>query len=212
MKINKKGFSLIELMATIVILTIIGTIAVVSYNSYYDKSKIKVYKNYEESMQEAAMEYIMDTGDMPTTADSMKIPLKFFVGKDTYNGHIANPPYLTEFKSPNGKDDKCLSSSYVLVKMNEDKVTTDGKIDHNKSLIYKICLKCDNYESTGCKTQKYMRTRICKMYHKCLVDGELVWSSKCGCQIYGDWSSWSQVTNCTVDQHIVDPYTECKDE
>jgi len=149
-QINKKGFSLIELLAVIVLLGVIGTIAVVAYNSYYDKSQVKVYQNYEEGMQEAAMEYIIDTGDMPTATRKLRLTLKYLVGDEKYNEKYAIPAYLTRFKSPRGSSDTCLDQSYVEVSQKPKQETTDGKIDYNKSLEYKVCLVCNEYKSEGC--------------------------------------------------------------
>ena len=121
----------------------------IAYSSYYDKSKQKVYENYEDAMKEAAMTYIIDTGDMPTSTTKLKLPLKFLVGDDTYNGRVADPPYLDKFKSPRGKSDTC-PSSYIEVSLKPKQTTDDGKVDYNKSFNFKICLICQEYKSSGC--------------------------------------------------------------
>ena len=149
-KMNKKGFSLVELLAVIVLLSIIAGLALLAYDSYYDNSKIKVYQNYEEGMQEAAMEYIIDTGDMPTTTTKLKLRLKYLVGDEKYNGKYASPPYISTFKSPKGSSDTCLDQSYVEVSQRPKQATTDGKVDYNKSFDYKVCLVCKEYKSEGC--------------------------------------------------------------
>ena len=45
---NKKGFTMIELLATITLLGIMLTLAVVSVSKYLDQTKNTIYKDYEE--------------------------------------------------------------------------------------------------------------------------------------------------------------------
>ena len=57
---NKKGFTLVELVATIVILGVILTIAVPSYNSYIEKSKERKCQADERAILDAAEAFVGD--------------------------------------------------------------------------------------------------------------------------------------------------------
>lgn len=59
-KINNKGFTLVELLATIAILAIISVISFVSINGVIEQNKIKNCENLEKSIKSAAKEYVSD--------------------------------------------------------------------------------------------------------------------------------------------------------
>lgn len=120
---NKKGFSLVELLAVIVILAIVGGIAVVSYNAIINRTRIKSYKNYESSMKSSATMYIIDNG---------------YKNKITLN-ELINSNKINEFNNPNSNN-KCLDSYILVNKNNED----------SSDLTYKVCLICPEYKSEGC--------------------------------------------------------------
>ena len=120
---NKKGFTLVELLAVIVILAIIGGIAAISYNAIMENTKTKSYINYEQSMKSSAMLYIMDYG---------------YKNKITLNELISSNK-IDEFSNPNS-DNKCLSSYVSITKNNND----------SSDLTYKVCLICPEYKSEGC--------------------------------------------------------------
>ena len=54
---NKKGFSLVEVLGVIVIIAIISGLAVVSFNSMNSSSKLAYYKTLEENIKLAGSEY-----------------------------------------------------------------------------------------------------------------------------------------------------------
>lgn len=122
---NNKGLSLIELLAVIVILGIIMTIGVVSYNKIISNNQTKVFKNYESSMKSGAMLYIIDNG-IPASG---KITLSELMA-DKRIDYIQNPK----------SDNKCVNS-YV-------EITKNG--NNSTDLIYKVCLICPEYQSSGC--------------------------------------------------------------
>jgi len=57
---NKKGFTLIELIATIALLAIISVISFVSINGVIQESKVKDCENLKSSIKTAAKEYVSD--------------------------------------------------------------------------------------------------------------------------------------------------------
>ena len=52
---NKKGFTLVELLAVIAILSIIVLVAVPTFNKYVIKSKNQYYKTLEKSIKTAGV-------------------------------------------------------------------------------------------------------------------------------------------------------------
>ena len=69
-KMNKKGFTMIELLATITLMGIIATMAVVSYTKYVNTTKKALYRDYEKSLEVAATDYFLNhTGLLPKIND-----------------------------------------------------------------------------------------------------------------------------------------------
>ena len=147
-KLKNNGFTLVELLAVLVILSIITTIAVASYYGLFDKTKEKVYKSYEDGMKDAAMIYIMNE-DAPTATNPLRLSLKYLVG-EMDNGKKAKKPYIDYFENPDDSSDKCLNSSYVEVSLVPKDNIDDGKIDNNVKYEYKVCLICNKYRTEGC--------------------------------------------------------------
>ena len=54
---DKKGFTLTELLAVIVLIGVILAIAVPSYQSYVTRTKKEVLKSYQENIIDAANQY-----------------------------------------------------------------------------------------------------------------------------------------------------------
>ncbi len=60
---NKKGFTLVELLAVIVVLGIIITIAGISVTSAINRSKKSVNTEIESNLEDAAVTYAIDNGN-----------------------------------------------------------------------------------------------------------------------------------------------------
>lgn len=134
---NKKGFTLAELLGVIVILAIISTLVVISVNRVVESGKKGVYQNLEKTLKGGTENYFIDnTVSIPAVNASKNITYT-----ELLNGH-----YIDEFEDPNGGE---CSSSYVVVSREEDKGI-------NFTLIYKSCVICkDNagnihYKTKGC--------------------------------------------------------------
>ena len=65
---NKKGFTLVELLATIVIIALLAGIATVSYTSIVKQSSDRVFESYESTMHaEAVYKMTMHADDVTFT-------------------------------------------------------------------------------------------------------------------------------------------------
>ena len=63
---NKKGFTLVELLAVIVIIALLSSIAAVSYTTFVNSTRDRVYKTYEDTIKSAAEMYLIDNpGEIP---------------------------------------------------------------------------------------------------------------------------------------------------
>ena len=134
---NKKGFTLAELLGVIVIVAILSTLAVISVNSIVENGKKGVYQNLEKTMKGATENYFVDNPTfLPTVGGSKNISYN-----DLLNGH-----YIDKFEDPKGGD---CSSSYVRVERSADKGV-------NYTIKYLSCVICkDNagnihYKTEGC--------------------------------------------------------------
>ena len=162
---NNKGFTLVELLATIVVLALVLGIVAVNVQSFLTSTQDKVFTRYEETMKTAATEYIVDTGDLPTTSIPVCTKLSTLTKNDPVKKEVA---YLDPFENPGNSNDNCMAGSFVYVEVDPDSANrnrTDdaGHTDNNRKYTYKVCLKCDNYTSEDCNkvTQEQYNT-YCK--------------------------------------------------
>lgn len=139
---NKKGFSLTELLAVVVLLGVIIAIAIPSYNKYIEKTKDKKYESYEYAMEDAAEMFIQQClvkNECPNGqgySDVLGQRLSLNVLKDNLNLN-------EEFEGCE------LENSYVKVSHNGIGNTDIENYD------YKVCLKCgEEYNSQYCEPQQ----------------------------------------------------------
>lgn len=133
---NKKGFTMIELMATITLLGILTVIAVVSYTKYVDRTRENVYKDYEKALEVAATNYFLDhTGLLPEKNDQ--------VGTKVSAKTLIDEGYLESMKNPKNKNETCDDNSFVVVKRKSD-------VGFNMNLVYRPCISCGKYVSKTC--------------------------------------------------------------
>ena len=144
-KLNNKGFTLIEVLAVIVILSILMAIMVPSVGNIMKKNKADNYQNLEDSIISAAKIYVSDNrykitvGSCTTTntkvdvlsvndqtLSSGKLPISFLVDagnlKTTSDGKIVNPKDKTSLN---------LTNSYVVVKYQCDKKEYEYQLEES---------------------------------------------------------------------------------
>lgn len=143
MKLNKKGFSLVELLAAIVILAIMITIATVAYSRYRQHAKQQGYDTLAKTASEAAAQYVMDNPEKVIWDVSFEM---------LYEGE-----YMSSLSDPGIKNKQC-KGDVVLRTMREENV---GTLDTKEYTVH-VC--CKNYNYTyvfpgGSKT----KTKECAM-------------------------------------------------
>ena len=136
---NKKGFTLIEILAVIIIIGIIAIIAVPSISRYLNSSKDTVYTSYEHSMEDAAKNRIVDclsgNGDceLPESDEEQRIYLDLLIEEG----------YLDNMKDPETKNFCEQLVSYVAI---------SGESATNYK--YKACLYCGDYYTNDVECRK----------------------------------------------------------
>lgn len=126
---NKKGFSVIELIATIVIISIVSLVATVTVSFFIKKATDQTYKNIEETMKTAAQNYMLKGNDFDTiTAENL-----------IKNGFMETPI------DPKTKNSCYTKKSYVKANKSKINQTTNDKYEYN------VCLICGDYISDYCE-------------------------------------------------------------
>ena len=119
---NKHGFTLVELLATIVIIALIAGIATISYSALIHESNLSHFKRYQDTLHAEAAYYLSNNYDKVT----------FNSNKATLSLTTLNPDPIN---NPINHNDKC-SSSYVEV--------TRTYVGSIASITYKVCIVCSN--------------------------------------------------------------------
>ena len=143
MNLNKKGFSLVELLAAIVILGIMITLATVAYSRYRQHAKQQAYDTLAKTASEAAAQYTMDNPEKQIWRVSFE---------RLYEGE-----YMSSLSDPGKKNKQC-KGDVVLRTIKEE---TIGSLDTKEYTVH-VC--CKNYNYTyvfpgGSKT----KTKECAM-------------------------------------------------
>lgn len=145
---NKKAFTLIEMLAVVLILGLLVSISGGIYNSYLSSSRVKSFKIAEESFVNAVKEAYLDcNGNNPNNTfcnnhsmltgpgETARITLK----------ELVDDNYIEDIRNPYDTDEFCDSSySYVTAKNS----TNTSLI--NIDVSYTVCLICGNHRSETC--------------------------------------------------------------
>ena len=126
MNLNKKGFSLVELLAAIVILGIMITLATVAYSRYRQHAKQQAYDTLAKTASEAAAQYTMDNPEKEIWSVSFET---------LYEGE-----YMSSLSDPGIKNKQC-KGDVVLRTMKEE---TIGSLDTKEYTVH-VCCKNYNY-------------------------------------------------------------------
>ena len=157
---NKKAFTLIELLSVIVILSILISIAFFSYSRYLKSSRRKVLEVNVKSIESAARNAISDCNKgatnsfcsefvLPEPGESVEIKYSKLIESD----------YVEKFKNPYSRDIYCdIDSSYVYI-TRKSTTNVDGNVDKSDiSFDYETCLICNGDQNQ----EIYTMARIMK--------------------------------------------------
>lgn len=127
---NKKGMSLVELLAVVVIIGAICMIAVPAVTKYIDKGSVQTFLTYESSAKDAATNFVLDC--VGSLSGSCDLPEKGEV-KLFYLNDLIKKGYIDEIKNPSGE--ACHNDSSFVI------VTNRGNLNYK----FNTCLVCDDY-------------------------------------------------------------------
>jgi len=132
---KKKGFTLIEVIAVIIIIGILALVTVPAVARYITSSRNKNYISYESNLKTAAQNKV--TTCVGENDISCNLPDKDEITV-FYMNELVSEGYIDEFKDPESDGFCKTAESYV-------EVTNSGSADFS----YKVCLKCSNYATEG---------------------------------------------------------------
>lgn len=130
-KLNKKGFTLIELITTVVILALVMSIGAVSITAIMDKSKEKDYQLFIKEIKNATEEfYIECTFDDKTNLDCPTINSGYYkinLGTLISSGHLkGNSTKDDKITLVNPKDSKPISNCEIKYKYENAKIIVEA--------------------------------------------------------------------------------------
>lgn len=146
---NRKGFTLIELIAVIVILGIILVVSAPSISNVYKESKLKSEEIFVERLSQSIDSYIkLNSDEIAFTSDGAANKEE---DGSTYQVNIWKAVITVQ----NVIDDKLISEEdYVNPGNKETKCTVNAEIEVYKDSDYVYCHKIKK-ESLGCLTDEY---------------------------------------------------------
>ena len=151
---NRKGFTMVELLGAISILSILMGIAVAAVTKYQLKARNSVYETHEKNLKAAAQNYLLDNqGEIPEADNEIQIPATTLIDNS----------YIERLNDPVSKELDCNAGTYVVVKNKGNITSNSGSVSSyydengdlkesntkNLDLEYKICLKCSDYITKG---------------------------------------------------------------
>ena len=171
---NKKGFTLVELLGVIILLGILATIAVVGYSNYLGNSKKKAFtieeENFISATRSAYADCISNKTDNDFCSNHPNLETKYTY-QFVYLKELIDDNYIRVIKNPYNVEQACDSEkSYVYVGSRND---ADSSV--NSDISYKVCLICGDHKSKDClddDTDYSSFETTCKAYYD-TVGGEL---------------------------------------
>ena len=135
---NRKGFTLVELITTITIIGILSAVAIPMVNKYFLSTKDKTYNTYVTTLYNAARSYLeKNTIFIPTSNEEKDLE----ISADT----LLKEGYIDELVDPSKKQEQCdYTNSKVVVHNNLGK----DEIKSNPDLTYKVTLSCPKSNKT----------------------------------------------------------------
>lgn len=148
--LNKHGFTLVELLAVVIILSIIMAIAIPAYQSYIATSQKESFKTAEKSLIEASTTAMLECVNHRKTSFCKN--KKFPQNDDEYTlismQELIENGYIDPIHDPVHRGKYCDSeNSYGYVLKNKE--------SGSGGYTYYSCLKCNGYESKECSNEVF---------------------------------------------------------
>ena len=139
-KLNSKGFTLVELLATIVILGVISAIAMVSIDSMIDNSQITECENLLLSIKSATKDYVSHNR-FGLSSKSFTKTVNDLVSDGFLSEPVTNPFNKEKYK----KNDDELKNMEIYIELNDDYTYKTATIKNGSGLL----IICTEEVSTG---------------------------------------------------------------
>lgn len=141
---NKKAFTMIELLAVVLILGVVLAIAVTSYNGYLNTSRDKSFKLAINSLRDIVEEAYIDCSSNNPNNDFCLNHKRPTTNSDKiYLYELINSGYSEKVKNPYDTNSECDSNSYIEV----SPVSFNNGVSEYS---YNVCLICGDKYSDGC--------------------------------------------------------------
>ena len=119
---NKNGFTLVEVLAAIVIIAIIAGIGTVAYTGIMKSTSDKYFERYRDTMHAEAIYYVTNNSDdINWSENTARISLSTLK--------------MDQISNPKNSNDLC-TNSYVNL--------TRNRVNGVLSITYEVCLVCPN--------------------------------------------------------------------
>ena len=151
---DKKGFTIIELLTTFIIMSLIASIGIIAYNAFLEKSEENYYHTIEGNLLLSGNSYFQDNRSELPVNSYASVPISRLIEQN----------YIEPIKDKNGN--LCSEGNVFIYQ-------EDGKYN------YEACIKCGDYESNGkyCnystsgKNIAYPTTALCKFKSNLIYSG-----------------------------------------
>ena len=84
---NKKGFTLVEILVSIGLLALLGSVIAISLNRVFKDNNIKNYNEFVEKVKSSAMLYVNNTVDIINDLNDSSFKI-MTIGNLTDNGYV----------------------------------------------------------------------------------------------------------------------------
>jgi len=177
MKKDLKGITLIELLAVIIILSIILTIAGINIINLIARTRTEVYVRNEEILEGIARKYVISNPHLLpiTIGNKTQITLQELQDND----------YITEMKNPSNQSESC--NGHVEVEKTADNL-----------YLYNAYIKCGNdYETVVGNWSEWSLDE--PIGDNLEVESSIFYNYRTGITYYSNWSSWIDVVASNND-------------
>lgn len=142
---NKKAFTLVELLAAIIILGILAGLATSAYYKYLDNARKESFEMAEKTLLNDVKNAYADCLSNSGNEFCNNHPDFGYKNETIYLSELIETGYSAKIKNPYNTDTHCDAySSYVEVIVNTENT------GNNKDISYQVCLVCGNEQSTAC--------------------------------------------------------------
>lgn len=190
---NKKGFTLVELLAVIIILGVISTVIIFAVTSLINKAKLNYYKTMGNNLLAAGQDYYTTTksarpkrlGYVASISLSDLVSENYFKEAKTYDGKNTCSGFVKSWRNSDGKyqykacldcgteyqDSNCNDSDYEIIHEDEVYVYLDDPVSSNFVVTYPNRTESSMIPTKNSKYSSLSNGTLVNANDKTVVDG-----------------------------------------